>query len=74
MLCVLCHDNITGYGNNAQPVAEGQCCDSCNFGVVLQQRLRHALLSHSNGNALPNDQRNGEQNGPHEQKEPHRRP
>lgn len=70
MLCVLCHDNITGYGNNAQPVAEGKCCDSCNFSVVLQQRLRHALLNHSNGSASTN----GERNGPHAQKEPHRRP
>ena len=73
MLCVLCRDTITtGYGNNAQPLAEGKCCDSRNFSVVLK-RLRHALLSHStepNGSAAPND----EQNGLHEQKEPHRRP
>jgi hypothetical protein len=73
MLCVLCHDNITGYGNNAEPVVEGKCCDSCNFSVVLQQRLRHAMLSHStepSGSAAPSDERNG----PHDQKEPHRRP
>ena len=35
MLCVLCSNYIPGYGNNAQPVAEGICCDSCNFNVVL---------------------------------------
>ena len=72
MLCVLCNDNITGYGNNAQPVAEGKCCDSCNFSVVLQERLRHALLSHAtepNGSAAASVERNA----PHEQKEPRRR-
>ena len=47
MLCVLCSNYIPGYGNNAQPVAEGICCDSCNLSVVLKQRLRHAPLSHA---------------------------
>jgi len=26
-------------GNNAEPVAEGRCCDSCNFTVVIPQRI-----------------------------------
>lgn len=40
MLCVLCIESITGYGNNAEPVAQGTCCDSCNISFELQERLR----------------------------------
>tara|TARA_R110001606_G_scaffold290111_2_gene438065 strand:- start:97 stop:675 length:579 start_codon:yes stop_codon:yes gene_type:complete len=28
-----------GYGNNAAPVAEGKCCDNCNFTQVICARL-----------------------------------
>ena len=28
-----------GYGNNAAPVAEGKCCDNCNFTQVISARL-----------------------------------
>ena len=41
MKCVLCEneiipDAITGWseGNNAQPLADGRCCDNCNMAVV----------------------------------------
>jgi len=46
--CVICGKSIAGNaidpsfwakGNNAQPVASGQCCDPCNIDVVLV-RLR----------------------------------
>jgi hypothetical protein len=46
--CVICeqgiaanalHPSIWDKGNNATPVAEGQCCDSCNFFVVLPRRI-----------------------------------
>ena len=26
-------------GHNAQPVNNGRCCDGCNWGVVIRQRL-----------------------------------
>ena len=26
-------------GNNAQPVADGRCCDSCNSTIVIPQRI-----------------------------------
>ena len=32
--CVLCEETYVGYGNNADPVAEGLCCDDCNNGVI----------------------------------------
>ena len=45
MKCVLCNGEIevTSYGwsegHNAQPLAEGRCCDKCN-GHVLAARIR----------------------------------
>jgi hypothetical protein len=45
MNCVICNEKIlpndTGWsrGNNAQPVANGQCCDNCDQQVVLPARL-----------------------------------
>jgi hypothetical protein len=53
MDCVICNKPIkpllhpiTGevvweHGNNALPVAEGQCCDDCNTRVVLEKRLQN---------------------------------
>jgi len=32
--CVLCEKEFAGYGNNAQPLAEGLCCDACNIRVM----------------------------------------
>ena len=32
--CCLCGDEIKGYGNNAEPLAEGRCCDRCNDNVL----------------------------------------
>lgn len=43
--CVLCGENCMGwgdkkqYGNNPQPLAEGQCCDRCNADKVIPARL-----------------------------------
>ena len=45
--CVLCGDEIevqaNGWagGHNAQPLADGQCCGSCN-GLVIIARMRQA--------------------------------
>lgn len=40
MNCDICGDDIEGYGNNADPVTEGICCDTCNFGHVIPERLK----------------------------------
>jgi hypothetical protein len=40
--CVICGDILIGFGNNAEPVCEGQCCDCCNSRVVIQERLRQS--------------------------------
>lgn len=33
--CVLCEETYEGYGNNARPLAKGQCCDACNIKVIV---------------------------------------
>ena len=35
LICVICSGNYTGYGNNAMPLAEGYCCDDCNWKVII---------------------------------------
>lgn len=39
MKCCLCGREIEGYGNNAEPVKDGRCCDDCNDNVVLPVRI-----------------------------------
>ena len=38
-ICSICGDEFEGYGNNAQPVNNGTCCDNCNKRVVLPIRI-----------------------------------
>lgn len=33
------------YGNNAQPVNNGRCCDFCNYNVVIPARIKN-MASH----------------------------
>ena len=40
MKCSICKDNIEGFGNNAEPINNGKCCDSCNFTQVIPARLK----------------------------------
>ena len=39
MKCDICGDEYDGYGNNAEPVTEGLCCDNCNFDKVIPARI-----------------------------------
>lgn len=39
-ICSICGEEYVGYGNNAQPVSSGRCCDICNMLVVIPTRLR----------------------------------
>jgi hypothetical protein len=36
--CCICRKNCRGYGNNAEPVREGQCCGRCNV-IVIRARI-----------------------------------
>ena len=33
--CVLCKKEFEGYGNNAEPIKKGKCCDACNEIVIM---------------------------------------
>tara|TARA_B100001248_G_C27218277_1_gene379044 strand:- start:290 stop:436 length:147 start_codon:yes stop_codon:yes gene_type:complete len=42
MKCVICNQNIEGYGNNPKPIKEeGRCCDACNITVVIPSRMKY---------------------------------
>ena len=41
--CVICGKVFTGYGNNAEPVADGECCDKCNSDVVVPARIKELM-------------------------------
>lgn len=38
--CCLCGKEYEGYGNNAQPLKDGKCCNKCNFTKVIPARLQ----------------------------------
>ncbi len=38
-ICVLCGKLYTGYGNNAEPLSNGRCCNYCNASKVLPYRI-----------------------------------
>lgn len=37
--CCICGEEIIGYGNNADPVAYGSCCDNCSITYVIPARM-----------------------------------
>ena len=39
-ICCICKQPIEGYGNSAEPVCSGTCCDRCNMDVVLPARVK----------------------------------
>ena len=43
MKCKICNDTFFGHGHNAQPVANGRCCDVCNDTEVVPSRLNRML-------------------------------
>ena len=41
MKCSICEEEIQDeYGNNAEPINDGVCCDKCNWSVVIPARLK----------------------------------
>ena len=42
-VCSICENIYWGFGNNAWPVNEGRCCDSCNWTDVIPARLKGIL-------------------------------
>lgn len=41
-ICSICGKEYQGYGNNAQPVNNGRCCDKCNGTIVVPRRIQDA--------------------------------
>jgi len=54
-ICSICQLPYAGYGNNAYPVNEGRCCDTCNNIVIgariNQMRYRDALARQAKAEA-----------------------
>lgn len=48
-LCVICGDAIHDYGHNAEPTAQGRCCDECNYNIVLNDRIKLMFNRQING-------------------------
>lgn len=41
--CSICGQAmLEEFGNNAQPINDGICCDNCNYTVVIPARIRLA--------------------------------
>lgn len=38
-ICSICGKEYEGYGNNAEPINDGRCCDECNLSKVIPARL-----------------------------------
>lgn len=38
-VCSICGREFTGYGNNAEPINDGVCCDECNLEAVIPRRM-----------------------------------
>ena len=38
MKCSICNENFEGFGNNAEPINDGVCCDDCN-NLVIRRRI-----------------------------------
>jgi DNA-directed RNA polymerase subunit RPC12/RpoP len=37
--CIICGKKFKGFGNNAEPLAKGICCNKCNA-LVINERLK----------------------------------
>ena len=40
MNCSICNDELIDWGNNAEPVNDGRCCDMCNQTIVIPRRMK----------------------------------
>ncbi|MBO5712308.1 MAG: hypothetical protein J6R47_05655 [Acholeplasmatales bacterium] len=39
-ICCICKKPYEGYGNNAEPVCSGRCCDKCNIERIIPMRFK----------------------------------
>ena len=45
MKCKICEETIFGHGHNAEPIANGRCCDVCQDTKVLPTRMDLAFAT-----------------------------
>tara|TARA_R100001594_G_scaffold45294_2_gene78101 strand:- start:1423 stop:1626 length:204 start_codon:yes stop_codon:yes gene_type:complete len=38
--CIICKEEIQGFGNNAEPIKKGICCGLCNDLYVIPARIK----------------------------------
>jgi len=38
--CSICRKKYLGFGNNAEPLKAGRCCDKCNTKVMIARLMR----------------------------------
>ncbi len=46
-VCCLCRQTYSEWGNNAEPIKSGQCCDDCNTYKVVPERIKRMNSSNS---------------------------
>ena len=46
--CCICNQEFIGYGNNAEPVKKGICCNSCNVKFTVPSRILLQKISSAN--------------------------
>ena len=61
--CVICKNNYTGFGHNAEPLASGKCCDRCHTNLVKVGWDKHneiidKLNEYSIPRKIPKDKQN----------------
>ena len=42
--CSICFRDFRGFGNNAEPINSGRCCDGCN-NLVIMARMNKMIKS-----------------------------
>ncbi len=43
--CCFCKKDAGKYGNNAEPITDGICCDLCNVHYVIPERVHRMQLN-----------------------------
>lgn len=46
-LCSICYAPFSEWGNNAEPVNSGDCCDLCNHNVVVPARINKSTYANN---------------------------
>jgi hypothetical protein len=54
-ICVICHKPYTEYGNNAEPIRSGRCCNQCNDTVVIPRRIKRMRRKADQEKPLPKE-------------------